>query len=139
MILQQLIRYTNADAIEATWVDESGAVIRCHAYSNHPEQIAQLRADLGADAAEHEALIADVAATYVPPEPEPAPVPASCTRRLGRLALLQAGKLGDVEAAIAAITDPVQRMAAQIEYEADTWERNNAFLQAMWALSLIHI
>lgn len=133
MILQQLIRYTNADAIEATWVDESGAVIHCHAYSNHPEQMAQLRADLGADAAQYEALIAEVEATYVPPEPEPAPVPASCLRRQGRLALLQAGKLGDVEAAIAAITDPVQRMAAQIEYEADTWERGNAFLQAMWA------
>lgn len=68
-----------------------------------------------------------------PADPSTAPVPASCTRRQGRLALLQAGKLGDVEAAIAAITDPVQRMAAQIEYEADTWERNNAFLQAMWA------
>ena len=24
-------------------------------------------------------------------------------------------------------------MAAQIEYEADTWERSNAFLQQMWA------
>lgn len=69
MTLQQLIRYTNADAIEATWVDESGAVIRCHAYSNHPEQIAMLRADLGADAAQHEALISAVEATYVPPAP----------------------------------------------------------------------
>lgn len=26
-----------------------------------------------------------------------------------------------------------QKMAAQIEYEADTWERDNAFVQAMWA------
>lgn len=71
MILQQLIRYTNADALEATWNDADGNIIRCHAYSNHPEQIAKLRADLGADAADHEALIAEVAATYVPPEPEP--------------------------------------------------------------------
>lgn len=60
-------------------------------------------------------------------------VPQSCTRRQGRLALLQAGQLDAVETAIAAITDPVQRMSAQIEYEADTWERGNAFLQAMWA------
>lgn len=60
-------------------------------------------------------------------------VPQSCTRRQGRLALLQAGHLDAVETAIAAITDPVQRMSAQIEYEADTWERANAFLQAMWA------
>ena len=59
--------------------------------------------------------------------------PQRCTRRQGRLALLQAGYLAAVEQAIAAIADPAQRMAAQIEYEADTWERDNAFLQAMWA------
>lgn len=68
-----------------------------------------------------------------PPPPQPEPVPQSCTRRQGRLALLGVGKLDAVEAAIAAITDPTERMAAQIEYEADTWERDNAFLQAMWA------
>lgn len=60
-------------------------------------------------------------------------VPTSCTRRQGRLALLNAGLLDDVEAAIAAIPDPAEQRAAQIEYEADTWERGNAFLQAMWA------
>lgn len=67
MILKQVIRYTNADAIEATWVDEDGVTIKCHAYSNG--QMAMLRADLGADAAAHEALIAEVEATYVPPTP----------------------------------------------------------------------
>lgn len=67
------------------------------------------------------------------PEPEPAPVPSSCTRRQGRLALLQNDLLDDVEDAIAAIPDPAQRRAAQIEYEADTWDRGNAFLQGMWA------
>lgn len=67
---------------------------------------------------------------YVAP---PTPVPASCTRRQGRLALLHEGYLEAVEAAIAAIEDPVQRTQAQIEYEADTWERANLFLQAMWA------
>lgn len=69
MILKQLIRYTNAQALEATWVDENDAAIKCHAYSNHPEQMAMLRADLGADAAQYEELIAEVEATYVPPEP----------------------------------------------------------------------
>jgi len=64
--------------------------------------------------------------------PDPAP-PLRCTRRQGRLALLQAGHLAAVEQSIAAIADPAQRMAAQIEYEADTWERDNAFLQGMWA------
>ncbi|GAD20973.1 hypothetical protein [Acidovorax sp. MR-S7] len=72
MILKQLIKYDNAHAIEATWVDENDVVIKCHAYSNHPEQIAMLRADLGADAAEHEAMIAGVEATYVPPDLPPA-------------------------------------------------------------------
>lgn len=67
MILKQVIRYTNAPAIEATWVDENDVVIKCHAYSNHPEQMDMLRADLGADAAEHEALIAEIEATYEPP------------------------------------------------------------------------
>lgn len=66
------------------------------------------------------------------PTAEPAP-PLHCTRRQGRRALLQAGYLVAVEQAIASIEDPVQRMEAQIEYEADTWERDNAFLQAMWA------
>lgn len=71
MILKQLIRYDNAPAIEATWVDTNGVVVKCHAYSNHPEQMAQLRADLGADAAAHESMIAEVEATYVPPAPIP--------------------------------------------------------------------
>ena len=69
MILQQLIRYTNAPAIEATWVDDAAVVIKCQAYSHHPEQMAMLRADLGADTARYEALIAEVEATYVPPTP----------------------------------------------------------------------
>ena len=69
MILKQVIRYENAPALEATWVDENDAVIKCQAYSNHPEQMAMLRADLGADAAQYESLIAEVEATYVPPEP----------------------------------------------------------------------
>lgn len=60
-------------------------------------------------------------------------VPSSCTRRQGQLALLEVEKLDDAEALIAAIPDAKQRRAAQIEYEADTWERSNAFVQAMWA------
>lgn len=67
------------------------------------------------------------------PEPPPEPAPQFCTRRQGRLAMLQNDLLDDVEDAIAAIPDPAQRRAAQIEYEADTWDRGNAFLQGMWA------
>ena len=69
MILKQVIRYENAPALEATWVDENDVVIKCQAYSHHPEQMAMLRADLGADTAQYESLIAEVEATYVPPEP----------------------------------------------------------------------
>jgi len=70
--------------------------------------------------------------TFVP-YTAPAVVPSSCTRRQGRLALLNAGKLDAVEAAIEAISDPTAKRQAQIEYEADTWERSNPFLQSMWA------
>lgn len=66
-------------------------------------------------------------------EPDPDPAPHSCTRRQGRLALLAQGLLDEVETAIAAIADPLDQRAAQIEYEADTWERDNPFVQQMWA------
>lgn len=60
-------------------------------------------------------------------------IPKSCTRRQGQLALLAFGLLDEAEAAIAEITDPVQKREAQIEYEADTWERGNPFLAGLWA------
>lgn len=58
--------------------------------------------------------------------------PERCSKRQGELALLEAGKLDAVEAAIAAITDPVAKRRAQIEYDADVWGRDNPFLQGMW-------
>lgn len=68
------------------------------------------------------------------PEPEPAPdlPPSRCTRRQGRLALLAHGHLDDVESHIAGIVDEADRQIAQIEYEADTWERDNSFVHSMW-------
>lgn len=61
-------------------------------------------------------------------------VPASCTRRQGLRALLTLGfKRADIEAQIAAIEDETEREEAQIEYEADTWERSNVFVQQLWA------
>lgn len=62
------------------------------------------------------------------------PVPASCQRRQGRLALLMQGLLTQVEAHIESIPDPMEKKAAQIEYEADTWGRGNALLQQMWSM-----
>jgi len=51
------------------------------------------------------------------PTEMPALVPQSVTRRQARQALLLAELLDDVEPAIAAIPDPVQRRMAQIEWE----------------------
>lgn len=60
-------------------------------------------------------------------------VPASCTRRQGLLALLAFGfKRADIEAQIAAIEDEIEKEEAQIEYEANDWERGNPRLQQMW-------
>ena len=62
------------------------------------------------------------------------PVPQQVTMRQARLALLGAGLLDDVDAAIAAIPDPVQRKAAQIEWEyASTVERQSPFVQQLAA------
>lgn len=68
-----------------------------------------------------------------PYEPTPSVAHISCTRRQGRLALLMLGLLEAAEAAIAAMPDGADRRAAQIEYEADTWERHSPFLSALWA------
>ena len=54
---------------------------------------------------------------YTPPPAPPAPIPTSVTMRQARLALLGAGLLSQVDAALAAIADPVQRQAAQIDWE----------------------
>lgn len=59
-------------------------------------------------------------------------VPEQVTMRQARLALLAAGLLDDVEEAIAAIPDPVQRKAAQIEWEyANMIERQSEFVQQL--------
>ena len=133
MILKQLIRYTNADAIEATWVDAADVIVKCHAYSNG--QMGMLRADLGADAAAHEALIAEIEATYVPPEPVPPYVPASVTMRQARLALLGAGLLASIDAAIDGLPSP-QKEAARIEWEYAAEVQRSSGLVPMMGVAL---
>lgn len=62
------------------------------------------------------------------------PVPQSVTPRQARLALLQIGKLDAVSAALAAIPDPAQRTAAQIEWEyATVIERNSSLVTVLSA------
>ena len=59
------------------------------------------------------------------------PVPQSITMRQARLALLNAGLLDDVEAAIITM-DEAQRTQTQIEWEyAETVERDNALVAAL--------
>lgn len=59
-------------------------------------------------------------------------IPQSVTMRQARLALLGAGLLDDVNAAIAAIPDATQRRAAEIEWEyAATVDRASPFTQLL--------
>lgn len=72
--------------------------------------------------------------TPEPADPIVPAVPQQVTMRQARLALLGAGLLDDVDAAIASVPDPVQRKAAQIEWEyASTVERQSAFVQQLAA------
>lgn len=58
-------------------------------------------------------------------------VPSSVTMRQARLALLGAGKLDDVEAAIAALPEP-QKTAAAIEWEySNEVQRLNGFVSQL--------
>lgn len=68
---------------------------------------------------------------FTPPAPEPTPVPQQVTMRQARLALLGAGLLSSVNAAIASLPSP-QKEAAQIEWEyAAVVDRNAGLVPAM--------
>ena len=71
-----------------------------------------------------------------PPVPTPVVrVPASVTMRQARLALLGAGLLDDVDAAIASIPDETTRRAAQIEWEfSNEVQSNNGVVAALGPL-----
>lgn len=78
-------------------------------------------------------IIGGLEITRWPDAPRVETGPHSCSRRQGRLALLMLGLLDSAEAAIAAMPDDADKRAAQIEYEADTWERSNPFLLQLWS------
>lgn len=70
MIKMQLIKYNNANCLEATWICENNGVVKCHAYADI--QMDMLRADakeMGTSLAEYEALIAEVEANIKPTPP----------------------------------------------------------------------
>lgn len=69
------------------------------------------------------------------PAPAKPAVPAVVTMRQARLALLQAGKLADVDTAIAALPSPAKE-AAQIEWEYATEVKRDSALVAQLAPAL---
>lgn len=94
-----------------------------------PEFIAELVPIAGAD----QVSIGDSFAggVFGPPPAAPAAVPTQVTMRQARLALLAAGKLGDVNTAIAALPSP-QKEAAQIEWDfAAVVERQSQIVQLL--------
>ena len=63
---------------------------------------------------------------------DPPPVPAEVTMRQARLALLAAGKLDDVEAAIDALPEGVTRTAARIAWDYSSMvERHNGLVATL--------
>ncbi len=67
-------------------------------------------------------------------QPLPKEVPTSVSMRQARLALLDAGILGKVMDALAAISDEKQRLAAQIEWEyARSVDRSSPWVSSLVA------
>ena len=82
--LKQVIHYTDTNSVEATWIDESGAVIKCHSYADVQMQMFRDDvAEFGGDIAEFEELIALVESNIKPVEPEPIPVPQEISKAQG--------------------------------------------------------
>jgi hypothetical protein len=93
------------------WIDApAGATIEGHAYDP----------------------VAKAIVAYAP-DPEPEAIPTEVTMRQARLALLAAGKLAGVDAAIASMPEP-QKTAASIEWEySNALQRNNPFVAQLGA------
>lgn len=112
--LKQVIKYDNANAIEATWVDENDVVIKCHSYADVQMQMFRDDvAELGGNISEYEELIALVESNIKPVEPEPLPI-LSCTPWQIRKKLNKEGLRSAVESYVAS------EVATQDE--KDAWE-----------------
>lgn len=123
----KLIKYTNTPGtFEAEWLDDEKTV-RVIAYTG--DQIDLFRADVAQYGGEvDEALLAEVAAEWVPPAPALVQIPQVVTMRQARLALLSAGKLSQVDAVIDSLTEP-HKSAARIEWDySSEVQRNKPFV-----------
>lgn len=76
------------------------------------------------------ATLVDGVGLWVEP---PAPVPPSCTNRQAKLALIELGFYTHATELLAAITDPVEKLKAEVEWDAPTFERASPFLNNVWA------
>ena len=116
----------------ATWLKIEGGIVTKGIVMGDEQDMTHIAA-LGLDGHWVQSDTAGIGWAYAggvfTPPVAPVVVPQTITRRQGRLALLQAGKLDAAEAIVKA-----GGLAAQIEYEAATWERGNAYLQQIWAL-----
>ncbi|MGB3069394.1 MAG: hypothetical protein WBC18_12640, partial [Ottowia sp.] len=112
--------------------------VKCVSY--HPTQIDMLRADaadMGTPLEDHEQQLADWVNSYVPPEPEPDPIPEVCSPAQGLVALfaLKGITEDDIHAVIASIADPVQRYTARIAFtKATEWRRGSQSVQTLAGL-----
>ena len=116
----------------ATWLKIEGGIVTQGIVMGDKQAMTHIAA-LGLDGHWVQSDTAGIGWTYAggefTPPVAPVVVPQTITRRQGRFALMQAGKLDAAEAIVKA-----GGLAAQIEYEAATWERGNAYLQQIWAL-----
>lgn len=121
-------------AVEASTQPGGEKLTELKHVSYHPTQLALLQADaaaMGTPLTAHADMLNEWVDSYEPPAPEPVPVPTKVTMRQARLALLAAGKLPAVSAAINALPSP-QKEAAQIEWEySQEVQRHNGFVSLL--------
>lgn len=114
----------------ATWLKIEGGIVTQGIVMRDKQDMTHIAA-LGLDGHWVQSDTAGIGWAYAgsvfTPPVAPVVVPQTITRRQGRLALLQAGKLDATEATVKA-----GGAAAAIEYEAGTWERHNPFLTQVW-------
>lgn len=108
------------------------AIIDAGRVTNHAEADADFAASQGWIPA-GDSRIGDLwdGQVFTPAPPQPPVVPSAVTMRQARLALLGAGLLDDVDAAINALPSP-QKEAARIEWEySQEVQRHNGFVSVL--------